>query len=387
MIFSQKIQVILCFAILATTPSLWAQNAELFYTPSTTTSQLLVSHELMGEKKYIGFPTSIQLDQERMLIAFKRGTSHGGDQEADADAIIFNPRTNQVMEHFNLGNLPRKIFQLTVPMKTHDGRIKLYTDLQNRGQDGKNYRDGIRFSEFNPKTNKTSNWEKLPIIDGIEYGYPFDFIVEGKTVYMLAMSFGYRPGETWSVAVLRSDDGTATWKFVKDITQALGGGPINESSFVRKGDDFYIVCRGYSGQTTRIAHFDQNFNLINVADLTGQAAPLNNYIGWPRIFLKGDHLYVLGRIWPKLPQQTVTNAVKDCRLGLVRINAKSLEIEKITLLDNAQGHLPIVDGYYAAFYWQDIEGRSWFNAITYRSFGSAKAPDIIRLSFLWDEVK
>lgn len=375
-----------CCAFIAVTAR--AQTPAPFYVPQNSSYQVLLSHENLPDKRYLAFPASVQLDRERILIIFKRGSSHGGDQEADADALIFNTKTNQVLEHIKLGHLSGKIFQLTVPVMLSDGSIQLYTDLQNRGHDGRNYRDGILFSTLKPPYKTTSEWKKLPVIDGIEYGYAFDFIVEGKTVYMLAMSFGYRPGGKWSVAVLRSDDGANSWKFVKDITQALGGGPINESAFVRKGKDFFVVCRGYQTQATRIARFDQDFKLLGAADLTGENRPLGyNIIGWPRIFLKDDQLYVLGRVYPHFPKKITTPTGKDMRLGLVRINAESLEIEKVSLLDNAYGDLPVSDAYYAAYYWNESGGVNWFNTITYRKIGDAAAPDLVRIAFPWDEVK
>jgi hypothetical protein len=364
------------------------QEKGQFTIPQTITSQTLLAHKSLEGKNYLAFPTLLRLSEEKVLIAFKRGTSHGSDREADCDALVLNTVTNQITDHFRLGSIPAKKFQLTVPVKTTDGVIRLYSDMQNQGHDDRNYREGMRYSILKRDGRSAEEWKKLPQIGGIEYGYPFDFIVEGNTVYMLAMSFGYRPGDTWSVAVLRSDDGTATWNFVKDITAALGGGPINESSFVRSGSDFLIVCRGYSGQSTRIARFDHQFNLLKAADLTGSNKALSNYIGWPRIFLRDGQAYVLGRIWPNLPDQPLpSGSIKESRLGLIRIDPGTLMVKNVSLLDNADGALPIKDGYYAAPYWQTIGGKTWFNTVTYRSMGTADAPDLIRFAFLWDEVK
>lgn len=385
--YSRPIGLLTILAITLVHP-LSAQTPGLFSTPRTITTQMLLSHRDLAEKNYLAFPALLRLDEEKVLITFKRGTAHGSDKEADCDALVFNTRTNRVIDHLKLGAIANKKFQLTVPVKTADGVIRLYTDMQNQGQDNKNYREGMHYSSLAPDDRTTKEWKKLPEINGIEYGYPFDFIVEGKTVYMLAMSFGYRPGATWSVAVLRSDDGAGSWRFVKDITEALGGGPINESSFVRTGSDFLVVCRGYAGQRTRIARFDDRFNLLKVADLTGNDKALSHYIGWPRIFLKDSQLYVLGRMWPNLPGEPLPPAgMKSSRLGLIRVDQSSLEINKVSLLDNADGLQPVNDAYYAAPYWQQSGGETWFNTITYRSAGTAGAPDIIRLAFPWDEVK
>jgi hypothetical protein len=55
------------------------------------------------------------------------------------------------------------------------------------------------------------------------------------------------------------------------------------------------------------------------------------------------------------------------------------------LLDNAEGE-KVSDGYYAVPYWQQREGRSYFNVITYKRM-AGRMPDIIRLEFDWDEVR
>lgn len=365
-----------------------AQKHDLFSTPQTVTSQLLVAHQNLTGKNYLAFPTLLRLDDEKVLIAFKRGTSHGSDVDADSDAIVFNTVTNQTIDHFTLGSLPGKKFQLTLPMKTPDGKIRLYADMQHQGQDDRNYRIGMYHAELVPGKKTTTAWQKLPETDGVEYGYPFDYIVEGNTVYMLAMSFGYRPGGKWSVAVLRSDDGAETWKFVTDITTALGGGAINESSFVKSGDDFLVVCRGYPPQATRIARFNKEFKLLKVADLTGDDKTTSHYIGWPRVFIRDSQLYVLGRVWPNLPGRPLpSTSMKESQLGLIRINPATFEVEKVALLDNSGTPMAIRDGYYAAPYWQEDHGKTWFNAVTYRAVIGAAAPDIIRLAFHWDEVK
>lgn len=364
-----------------------AQKMEQFFTPKSKISQTILSHKDVMGKNYLAFPALLRLSDDQVLITFKRGTSHGSDKEADCDLITFNTVSNKIVQHQTLGSIPDKKFQLTVPVRLASGEIRYYTDMQNQGQDNKNYREGMHYTEAYV-AGKAPKWRKLDLIGGIEYGYPFDFIVEGKVVNMLAMSFGYRPGSTWSVAVLRSDDGAKSWKFVKDITAALGGGAINESSFVKVGSDYFVVCRGYLPQTTRIARFDAKFNLLKVADLTGKDKTLSNTIGWPRIFYKDNQLYIMGRIWPNIPGQPLPiQGMKDSRLGLMRINPELLAVEKIALLDNADAAEPVKDAYYAAPYWQTVGGVSWFNAITYKSVGTAEAPDIIRLAFPWHEVK
>jgi hypothetical protein len=367
-----------------------AQDARIKFppliVPKTKVSQNVLSHKEVGQKPYLSFPCLVRLNEQEVLVTFKRGTSHGGDPEADSDLIRFNTVTNRVLEHKTLGRLPGRIFQLTVPVQIAKNDLRFYVDLQSKGQDSKNYREGMLFTQTKDEGKTVEAWKPQGQIEGVEYGYPFDFIVEGKVVYMLAMSFGYMPGKLWSVAVLKSEDGAQTWKKVQDLTKVLGG-PINESCFTRVGEEFFVVSRGYAGQETKIARFDKNFKLLQVADLTGKDLSMRGHIGWPRIFFKDNQLYILGRL-RLAPQPTDENSPEgqNMRLGLVRVNPKHLTVDRIALLDNEDGTLPVKDGYYAASYWQKTNDELWFNAVTYRALGSNE-PDIIRFAFKWDEIK
>jgi hypothetical protein len=371
--------------------SVKAQDAKIkspeLITPKTKVSQMVVSHKEVGQKPYLSFPTLTRVNDQEVLITFKRGTSHGGDPEANSDLLRFNTVTNQVLEHKTLGRIAGQIFQLTVPVQIAKNDLRFYVDLQSKGHDSKNYREGMLYTQTTDEGKTIGPWKAQGQIEGVEYGYPFDFIVEGKVVYMLAMSFGYMPGKLWSVAVLKSEDGAKTWKKVKDITQVMGG-PINESCFTRVGDEFFVVSRGYANQETKIARFDKNFKLLQVSELTGKDLSLRGYIGWPRIFHKDNKLYVMGRLRVESPQSNQGNAPesKNMRLGLVRVNPQDLTVDRISLLDNEDGSLAVRDGYYADSYWQKTNNELWFNAITYRALGSNE-PDIMRFAFKWDDIK
>ena len=69
----------------------------------------------------------------------------------------------------------------------------------------------------------------------------------------------------------------------------------------------------------------------------------------------------------------------------------------LSVLDNAERRL-VTDGYYATPYWQERDGKVFFNAITYRGIGchlpenmdfpvDPGKPDIVRLEYLWDEIR
>lgn len=355
--------------------------------PQLKTTQMLLSHDAVDKNPYLSFPCVARLSDQEVLITFKRGSGHGNDRESDCDVMRFNTVSNKVVEHKSIGSLPNRKFQLTIPVEIAPSDWRFYTDLQEQGDDNKNYRVGMHFASGRDVIKTVDTWKPFPLIEGVEYGYPLDFIVEGKTVYMLAMSFGYRPGSLWSVAVLQSTDGAKTWKKIKNISEALGGGPINESGFTRIGSDFVVVSRGYPGQETKIARFDKDFTIKQVVDLTGTGKPLEGYIGWPRIYYRDNQLYVIGRIRTQVgnkPDKLLTS--KQKRLGLLKIDPATLNLSQIAFLDNEDGEEEVADGYYAGVYWQKVEGETWFNAVTYKTKGK-NPPDIVRLAFKWNEVR
>ncbi|MCT1526045.1 hypothetical protein [Sphingobacterium hotanense] len=373
--------------ILLSVRPVYSQLPEKFQAPTYRNEQIIVSHLDQSEKPYLAFPTLLRLNNHEVLITYKRGMSHGGDQEADAEALLFNTENNQVKERQTIGNLKNQIFQLTLATRFPNGHIYYFADMQNRGWDGRNYRSSMRFTDGNKEGFQMKGWMELPLANGREFSYPFDIIYEGSKIYMLAMSFGYRPGNSWSVSVLESHDEGQSWNLKADLTKILGNGAFNESSFLKDGKDFVVVLRGYGNQATTLARFDNNFTLLKKVELTGENKLLPNYIGWPRIFQKENNLYIIGRIWNKSAIPSKKYEMQNSSLGLLRINKKSFDVENISLLDNPQVESVLKDGYYAGFYWQPKLNESFFNVITYRAFSGAEAPDIIRLEYKWNEVK
>ena len=96
--------------------------------------------------------------------------------------------------------------------------------------------------------------EPLGPINGVLYGYPLDFITEGRTTWQVIMAFGYHlPGGRWSVDAVRTDDAGRSWSFVRNLTEEFGGIRANESGFVRHGDGFIVTTRGSSTPHRRCA--------------------------------------------------------------------------------------------------------------------------------------
>ncbi len=151
------------------------------------------------ERNYFFTPNLVRTSDREILITIKRGTSHGWEQEADAEMLRFDTVANRILEQRTIGHVPGRKFQLTLGTFFGDGSLGMFTDFQHTGDDGRHYRNGMRVARSADRGATFGPWRELGLVDGVEYGYPFDFIVEGGTAYMLAMTFGYRPGGRWSV--------------------------------------------------------------------------------------------------------------------------------------------------------------------------------------------
>jgi hypothetical protein len=162
---------------------------------------------------------------------------------------------------------PGYIYQMGEWVRFPNGDVAVYFDVQTLGHDGRNYRAGMRENRSRDGGRTFAGLKPSPRVDGREYGYPFEFIVQGNTTYLLVMAFGYRPGDRWSVDVIKSDDNGGSWSFVRNLTAEFGGHRINESTFLPWDDGFLVSTRGYD-QRQRVYRTDGSFRMLAEADLT-----------------------------------------------------------------------------------------------------------------------
>ncbi|GAB5562699.1 MAG: hypothetical protein SynsKO_43460 [Synoicihabitans sp.] len=364
--------------------------------PIYRAERVLASVAPDGDNPYLAFPAVLDLGDE-VLVSFKRGGFHGGGAEAGLDLLRLDKRTDGVAWEPNLAYKPGKTMQMGEWMRYPDGTITNWIDAQRPpgterdGMQGVISRDGGR--TFGPL-------ERFPTVDGMEFGYPFGSVVEGKTIWMIVMSFSHLEGgysviekypHAGPVCIIRSDDNGKNWSLVRNLTREFGDIPINESYFVREGDGFLVVTRGYD-QKVRLHRTDNVFKVQRQSSLTDQHEFIERYVGRPRLFTKEGRFYLIGRNWtgstaaaddanadrqPRFPK-----AMKMC---LFRVNPETLAVESYAILNNAEA-ANVTDAYYPAPYWLERDGETFLRVVDYKGVGR-RPPEIVEFEFKWTEVR
>lgn len=356
----------------------------------------LVPNHPDDPEPYLAFPALIDLGSE-VLVSFKHGKSHGGSPGATLDLVKIDRATGRVTAPRAIARFGDKIMQMGEWVKFPNGDLANYIDAQ---QVEKPARIGMLDVRSTDGGTTFGPVERVGVIDGVEYGYPFCFTVEGNTTWMMAMSFSnltggysiYAPrSEAGQVSMLRSEDSGKSWKFVRDLTREFGGVPINESSFVRCGSGFLVVTRGYDN-IVRLHRTDGEFRVQQQTALTDTYEFIRGYVGRPRLFVRDGRYYLIGRNWTEKanPRQATSKdggpampaAMKLC---LFRLDLASVGVTAYAVLDNEAGG-NVTDGYYPMPYFVERGGKSYLRVVDYKGV-NRQPPQIVEFEFLWDEVR
>ena len=346
--------------------------------------QVLVSASTQPpEFRYTAFPSLLRTGADEVWIAFKAGRSHATDAGAAMEVVRHTLSNGATKLLQRLGAPAPKIYQMGELTQLPDGQIALYLDVQAVGWDARHYRSGAEVIRWDPTRGAFGHPEALAPIGGVLYGYPLDFISEGRTTWQLIMAFGYHlPGGRWSVDAVRSEDSGRSWTLVRNLSTEFGGLKINESGLVRHGDGFIVTTRGYDG-IARLHRTDREFHVRQQVELSGKHPLINNIIGRPRVFVRDGNGYLIGRNWTR-PKGSGPGA-NPMQLCLIRFDPETLAVTSVVVLDNAENN-NVTDGYYAVTTFTGAGPETLLHVFTYKALGG-KPPDIVRFDYRWAEVK
>ena len=369
-------------------PSALAAAAPTVRTAARESETVLVGAATQPpEFRYAAFPALLQVGADEVWLAYKVGRSHATDAGAAIEVARHTLSTRETKVIQRLVAPAPKLYQMGELVQFPDKSIALYIDVQSVGWDGRHYRSGAEVFRWSPSRGAFDGPVALPPIDGVLYGYPFEFVSEGNTTWQLIMAFGYhQPGGRWSVDVVRSDNSGGAWKFVRNLTEEFGGIRGNESGFVRHGDGFLVTTRGYD-RVARLHRTDRDFKVRHQVDLTGTYPFINSYVGRPRVFIRNGHGYLIGRNWTR---PTGANAARGetsspMQLCLIRFDLETLAVTSCVVLDNAENK-NVTDGYYAVTAFSGRGENTRLHVITYKAL-NRQPPDIVRFDYRWADVK
>lgn len=339
---------------------------------SEQNEKVLIDSEVEGGRNYCAFPTILQLDPERVLIAYKRGYAHCLDDSA-LELIQLNPFMNTVDFRSVLEDTSGENCQDPEIMRLPNGDLVIYLDVQTAS--GKVCRLGIK--EFRSHDEgKTWHLERTSLTDdqGIAYGYIFDDVVLGESVYILAMTFPEleNQGSGRSVHLLRSDDNGDHWTHVKNLKEEFGYS-FNESTFLPLEDGFFVITRG-DQNIAKAFRMDRNGNMLAERVLTGRFDCINAF-GRPKLFQYDGSYYLLTRNVPK-------SGGTD--LMVYRFDAKLLAPVSAVRLQSL--NKPAGNSYYAESYFHQNGENIRFDVITY-SDKFSNGPDIVQVMYSWEELR
>lgn len=376
-----ELQIGISLVLLMSGPA-FVRSAEVtFLNPSYKAERVLVASDPGQASGYLAFPDVLDLGSE-ILVSFKRGKSHAADPGAVLDLIRIGKTTRQVSQPETLAGLDGKIMQMGEWVQFPNGDIVNYIDVQ---QVANSTRVGLHSVRSTDGGRTFGPVERVGVVDGVEYGYAFDSVTQGTTTWMLAMTFSNLPGgksvypprpHAGPVDVIRSDDNGRTWQFVQNLSREFGNVPINESAFVVHQQRFIVTTRGYDDHQ-RVHLTNADFQVQKQLDYTSLYHMITKHIGRPRLFVRDDRVYLLGRNYTKSPG--------PMQLCLFRLDPSSLAMLTCAVLDNAEG-ANVTDGYYAVPYFLEEREMTLMCVVTYKGL-NARPPQIVELQYQWDELR
>ncbi len=333
---------------------------------------LVSSDDVKDGMNYLSFPTTA-LTETEVWIAYKRGYSHTSDN-SNLDVTVLDRATNRVITTHTVDSSTEVRFQNPEFVTMPNGEILLYVDIQEKGT---STRLGIYTYQFHVSGGNFSKRTATSLIDdkGIAYGYIFDSVIDGNTLYMLAMTFPelQNQGNGRSVHLLKTDDNGTTFTHVANLTELLGVG-INESGMVLKDGVLAILARGDS-TGSHLFRVTTDGKLLGSRHLSGEYDGVS-YTGRPDVFCENGTYFFMGRNIP-------TSDSNAQELAIFEFDFETLRIQNKRVLDTRTGSAG--DAYYAERFISEIDGQKIFCVVNYGTSFSQK-PSIELLTFPCDRM-
>lgn len=333
---------------------------------------LVISDEVKDGLNYLSFPT-VALTEDEVWISYKRGYGHTSDF-SNLDVTVLDRATNQVITTHTVDSSEDVRFQNPEFVTMPNGEIFLYVDVQKKGVATRlgiyTYRFHMDGSDFSKRTSTSLIDDK-----GIEYGYVFDSVIDGNTLYMLAMTFPelQNQGHGRSVHLLKTENNGQSFTHVASMTELLGVS-VNESALHLENGIFTILCRGDDGHSYFL-HVNTAGEMLKSVDLTLTYNGIS-YMGRPSVFEENGSYFFMGRNIP-----TADN--KSQELAMFEFDFETLNITSKRILDTRTGSAG--DAYYAESFVSEINGQKFFCVANYGTSFSAK-PSIELFTIPYDNL-
>src|SRR5688572_5043871 len=143
------------------------------------------------EYRYLAFPSLLSVGPDEVWLAYKAGRTHATDPGAALEVVRHTLSTGETKLIQRLPAPPPKLYQMGELARLPDGTIAIYVDVQSIGWDGRHYRSGAEVFRWDEVRKQFGAPTALGPVNGLLYGYPLDFISEGRTTWQLIMAFGY----------------------------------------------------------------------------------------------------------------------------------------------------------------------------------------------------
>ena len=355
------------------------------YIPEYIKAQILSSAEPeqcghVSEKLlYSAFPSVKKINDEKVIIIFHRGVKHAYSHGV-LDCIVFNPKTEEVISQSVIYDDPEHNAQNADLMILPNGDLYITLNEQYPNDSADPYESLVFRS-----TDEGETWVKSqqPTDQfGHHYSVVHDYTIVGNDVYMLAQKDpDLNNDETLDyMCLVKSSDNCETWEYISNLEKDMLY-LFNESTIEYWNGKLLFVGRG-DKKVTKAALINLDGTIEKIRNI-GVDFDCIDHNGKAEIVVKDGEYYLILRNM----LHDVGNAME---LPLYRIDPATLSLETYVELQPKNTGTNGGDGFYAESYFQEKDGETYFNVVTYtRAYTntSSGVPSIVRFEYKWDEIK